>query len=127
MPLEGAIVDDPRRKFAALVRDFRAHFEGTAPPILIVHGDEPETQLSLLKNLAGALSNKVAPSRLIHVTTYTGETTRLLAATDTALAATPDLAQHNPFPLTQLEKYVQQPALRKGLWEELKAAFAEAS
>lgn len=120
-----------RAEFAALVRDVRAHLEGAhvegdGPPILIVHGDESPAALSLLQNLTQALSNKVAPARLIPAANYTGGNPKLLVATDTALAAKPDLQNNQPFLVEKIARYVEQPALRKGLWDQLKNAFGGA-
>ncbi len=111
-----------RDDFAALVRDVRAHLEGDGPPILIVHGDHSPVELSLLQNLTTALSNKVAPARLIPASSYTGGNPKLLVATGAALAERPDLNERAPFCIDQVARYVEQPALRKKLWEQLKAA-----
>ena len=112
-----------RQEFAALVRDVRAHLEGDGPPILIVHGEHSPAELSLLQNLTQALSNKVAPARLIPISSYTGGNPKLLVATDTALVQRPELKADNPFCIEQVVRYVEQPALRKELWNQLKASF----
>jgi hypothetical protein len=121
-------VSEAQAEYAALVTALRSRLEQQLAEILILHADETAEELTLLKNLTTALDQKVAPTRLLPATEFIEiAEPKLLVATGRAFAAMPELARHRPFDLGQVDQYVQTPALRKSLWDDLKAAFQGAA